>query len=182
MINTSPWVKNNIQMFPWNEDSFDRFKMANNLQSDICIFLKSANWFYKTHHQWFRGHFLGLDFETLIQGSSFIANNHMLVHLLTFRVKSLKLWLLQWETNYTCSRIKNKTLAMLSTDCPKSSWRLLFPPIQTMNSYIFPGEAVQNWIFSGISIYNRKVLFDTKNDHFAQQSQIKFFSGSNFFF
>ena len=27
------------------------------------------------------------------------------------------------------------------------------------------------------SIYNRKVLFVTKNDHFAQWSQIKFFSG-----
>ena len=33
-----------------------------------------------------------------------------------------------------------------------------------------------------LSIYNRKVLFDTKNDHFAQRSQIKFLSGRNFFF
>ena len=31
-------------------------------------------------------------------------------------------------------------------------------------------------------IIGRFCLFVTKNDHFAQRSQIKFFSGSNFFF
>ena len=48
-------------------------------------------------------------------------------------------------------------------------------------------EYSQTYIISNpdpASIYNRKVLFVrqfvTKNDHFAQRSQIKFFSGSNF--
>ena len=31
-------------------------------------------------------------------------------------------------------------------------------------------------------IIGRFCLFDTKNDHFAQRSQIKYLRGSNFFF
>ena len=77
------------------------------------------------------------------------------------------------------------SLASLTADGEEQGWQqLLIQKVQYLQNYDHGGDGGHgdDGVEDNLYIIGRFSFSVTKNDHFAQRSQIKFFSVGNFFF